>query len=224
MLDPPLKLGHEDIADNDALADLLQSWGVTLNKDLILDLNPLGQIAGLGPQVALVTSYASQPIVDQLRGTATGFPLARSLEIKNTDKTSVQKLFDSSSTSLATSNLSSPSINVNDPKNKKGPLTIGAAGSYNTGKENSQGRFVVVGSSTWAANRFIDFNGNDDLASNTVNWLASDEDLISIRPKPPEDRRITMTGRQLSWVRATSQFALPLVVVIVGVGVWWKRR
>jgi ABC-type uncharacterized transport system involved in gliding motility auxiliary subunit len=224
MLDPPLKLGHEDIADNDALADLLQSWGVTLNKDLILDLNPLGQIAGLGPQVALVTSYASQPIVDQLRGTATGFPLARSLEIKNTDKTSVQKLFDSSSTSLATSNLSSPSINVNDPKNKKGPLTIGAAGSYNTGKENSQGRFVVVGSSTWAANRFIDFNGNDDLASNTVNWLASDEDLISIRPKAPEDRRITMTGRQLSWVRATSQFALPLVVVIVGVGVWWKRR
>jgi gliding motility-associatede transport system auxiliary component len=224
MLDPPLKLGHEDIADNDALADLLQSWGVTLNKDLILDLNPLGQIAGLGPQVALVTSYASQPIVDQLRGTATGFPLARSLEIKNTDKTSVQKLFDSSSASLATSNLSSPSINVNDPKNKKGPLTIGAAGSYNTGKENSQGRFVVVGSSTWAANRFIDFNGNDDLASNTVNWLASDEDLISIRPKPPEDRRITMTGRQLSWVRATSQFALPLVVVIVGVGVWWKRR
>jgi ABC-type uncharacterized transport system involved in gliding motility auxiliary subunit len=224
MLDPPLKLGHEDIADNDALADLLQSWGVTLNKDLILDLNPLGQIAGLGPQVALVTSYASQPIVDQLRGTATGFPLARSLEIKNTDKTSVQKLFDSSSTSLATSNLSSPSINVNDPKNKKGPLTIGAAGSYNTGKENSQGRFVVVGSSTWAANRFIDFNGNDDLASNAVNWLASDEDLISIRPKPPEDRRITMTGRQLSWVRATSQFALPLVVVIVGIGVWWKRR
>ena len=224
MLDPPLKLGHEDIADNDALTNVLESWGVTLNKDLILDLNPLGQIAGVGPQVALVTSYASQPIVDQLRGTATGFPLARSLGIQNTDKTSVQKLFDSSSTSLATSNLSSPSINVNDPKNKKGPLTLAAAGTYNTGKENSQGRFVVVGSSTWAANHFIDFNGNNDLASNAVNWLSSDEDLISIRPKPPEDRRITMTGRQLAWVRATSQFALPFVVVIAGVGVWWKRR
>ena len=125
---------------------------------------------------------------------------------------------------MATSNLSSPSINVNDPKNKKGPLTLAAAGTYNTGKENSQGRFVVVGSSTWAANHFIDFNGNNDLASNAVNWLSSDEDLISIRPKPPEDRRITMTGRQLAWVRATSQFALPFVVVIAGVGVWWKRR
>jgi ABC-type uncharacterized transport system involved in gliding motility auxiliary subunit len=159
MLDPPLKLGHEEIADNDALTTLLSSWGITLDKDLILDLNPLGQIAGLGPQVALVTSYGSQPIVEQLRGTATGFPLARSLEIKNTDKTNVQKLFDSSSTSLATSNLSSPPVNVNDPKNKKGPLTLAAAGTFNTGKENSQGRFVVVGSSTWAANRFIEFNG-----------------------------------------------------------------
>jgi len=224
MLDPPLKLGHEEIAENDALTNLLQSWGVTLDKDLILDLNPLGQIAGLGPQVALVTSYTSQPIVDQMRGTATGFPLARSLDVKNTDKTSVQKLFDSSNTSLATSNLISPSVDVNDPKNKKGPLTLAAAGTYNTGKENLQGRFVVVGSSTWAANRFIDFNGNDDLASNTINWLSSDEDLISIRPKPPEDRRITMTSGQLAWVRATSQFVLPLVVVIVGVGVWWKRR
>jgi len=224
MMDPPLKLGHEEIGDNDALASLLQSWGVTLNKDLILDLNPLGQIAGLGPQVALVTTYASQPIVDQMRGTATGFPLARSLEIKNTDKTNVQKLFDSSGTSFATSNLSSPAVDPKDPKNKKGPLTLAAAGTYNTGKENSQGRFVVVGCSTWAANRFIDFNGNDDLASNAVNWLASDEDLISVRPKAPEDRRITMTGRQLTWVRAVSQFALPLVVVIMGVGVWWKRR
>jgi ABC-type uncharacterized transport system involved in gliding motility auxiliary subunit len=224
MMDPPLKLGHEEIGDNDALASLLESWGVTLNKDLILDLNPLGQIAGLGPQVALVTTYASQPIVDQLRGTATGFPLARSLEIKNTDKTNVQKLFDSSGTSFATTNLSSPEVNIKDPKNKKGPLTLAAAGTYSTGKENSQGRFIVVGSSTWAANRFIDFNGNDDLASNAVNWLSSDEDLISIRPKAPEDRRITMTGRQLTWVRAVSQFALPLVVVIMGVGVWWKRR
>jgi ABC-type uncharacterized transport system involved in gliding motility auxiliary subunit len=224
MLDPPLKLGRSDIADNDALTNLLQSWGVSLNKDLILDLNPLGQLAGVGPQVALVTHYGSQPIVNDMKGTATGFPLSRSLEIKSTDKTSVEKLFDSSSTSLATANLSSPSVNVNDPKNRKGPLTLAAAGTYNTGKENSQGRFVVVGSSSWAANGFINFNGNNDLALNAVNWLSSDEDLISIRPKEPEDRRITMTRAQLSWVRLTSQFLLPIAVVFAGVTVWWKRR
>jgi ABC-type uncharacterized transport system involved in gliding motility auxiliary subunit len=224
MLDPPLKLGRSEIADNDALTNLLQGWGVTMNKDLILDLNPIGQIAGLGPQVALVTSYSSQPIVSEMKGTATGFPLARSMDIKNADKTTVEKLFDSSGTSLATSNLSSPAVDIRDPKNKKGPLTIAAAGTYNTGKENSQGRFVVIGSSTWAANRFIGFNGNDDLALNAINWLSSDEDLISIRPKPQDDRRITMTRSQLNWVRVTSQFVLPLVIVVAGVGVWWKRR
>ncbi len=224
MLDPPIQFGRSEIAANDGLTNLLQSWGVTLDKDMILDLNPVGQLAGLGPQVALVTTYASQPIVAQMRGSAVGFPLSRSMEIKSTDKTSVEKLFDSSSSSLATSNLSSPEVSVADPKNRKGPLTIAAAGTYNTGKQNSQGRFVVTGSSSWAANRFLGFNGNGDLALNAVNWLSSDEDLISIRPKPPEDRRITMTRAQLVLVRATSQFVLPLLVVIAGTLVWWKRR
>ncbi|HKT25001.1 MAG TPA: GldG family protein, partial [Terriglobales bacterium] len=48
MLDPPLKVGRSEVADNDALTNLLQSWGVTVDKDLILDLNPIGQLAGLG--------------------------------------------------------------------------------------------------------------------------------------------------------------------------------
>jgi ABC-type uncharacterized transport system involved in gliding motility auxiliary subunit len=224
MLDPPIQFGTSPVGQNDALTSLLQSWGVTLNKDMILDLNPVGQLAGLGPQVALVTTYSTQPIVAQMRGSAVGFPLSRSMDIKNSDKTTVEKLFDSSSSSLATGNLNSPEVSVADPRNRKGPLTIAAAGTYNTGKPNSQGRFVVAGSSSWAANRFLGFNGNSDLALNAVNWLSSDEDLISIRPKQQEDRRITMTRAQLNLVRATSQFVLPLIVIITGTLVWWKRR
>jgi ABC-type uncharacterized transport system involved in gliding motility auxiliary subunit len=224
LLDPPLKIGRSEIADNDVLTSLLQSWGITPQKDLILDLNPIGQLAGLGPQVALVTSYNRHAIVNEMKGSATGFPLSRSLEVKSGDKTTVEKLFSSSDTSLATNKLDSPNIDPGDPKNKKGPLTIAAAGSYSTGKENSQGRFVVVGSSAWAANSFIKFNGNRDLALNAMNWLSSDEDLISIRPKEREDRRITMTRAQLNWVRIASQFVLPLVVIFAGVSVWWRRR
>jgi len=224
MLDPPLKLGREEIADNDALSNLLEAWGVTAEKNLILDLNPIGQLVGVGPQVALVSQYGTQPIVNEMKGTTTGFPITRSLAIKSTDKTTVEKLFDSSDSSLATSNLSSAEVKVNDPKNKKGPVTMAAAGTYKTGKESSQGRFVVVGSSSWAANSFINFNGNRDLALNAMNWLSSDEDLISIRPKDREDRRITMTRAQMSWVRNTSQFLLPLFVIVAGISVWWKRR
>jgi ABC-type uncharacterized transport system involved in gliding motility auxiliary subunit len=224
LLDPPLKFGRSEIADNDALTALLQSWGVTLDKDLILDLNPIGQLVGVGPEVALVSRYEPHAIVNEMKGSATGFPLTRSMDIKNTNKATVEKLFSSSENSLATSKLNSPKVDPNDPKNKKGPLTIAAAGSYKTGKENEQGRFVVIGSSAWAANSFLNFNGNRDLALNTINWLSSDEDLISIRPKEREDRRITMTQAQMKWVRITSQFLFPLAIVIAGVTVWWRRR
>jgi ABC-type uncharacterized transport system involved in gliding motility auxiliary subunit len=224
LLDPPLKMGRLDISDNEALTMVLEAWGITPAKDLILDLNPIGQLAGLGPQVALVTSYDSHAIVNDMKRRATGFPLARSLDIKNGDKTTVQKLFSSSDSSLATKKLNSPAIDPTDPKNIKGPLTIAAAGTYNTGKENSQGRFVVIGSSAWAANNFISFNGNPDLALNTINWLASDEDLISIRPKDREDRRITLTQSQMRWLRIASQFLLPLLIVVGGMAVWWRRR
>jgi ABC-type uncharacterized transport system involved in gliding motility auxiliary subunit len=224
LLDPPLKMGRSEIADNDALAGVLQDWGVTTDKDLILDLNPIGQLFGLGPQVALVSSYYSHPIVSEMKGITTGFPLSRSIDVKSGSKTTVQKLFSSSESSLATSKLNSPSVDPSDPKNKKGPMTVAAAGTYNTGKENSQGRFVVIGSSDWAANGFINFNGNRDLALNAMNWLSSDEDLISIRPKEPEDRRITMTNAQFRWVLISSQFILPLIVIFAGVSVWWRRR
>ena len=224
MLDPPLNVGPSAIADNAALLSLLQDWGVTVEKDLVLDLNPIGQLYGFGGQVALVNSYGTQPIVQDMKTTFTGFPLARSLTFKSTDKSTVEKLFDTSDTSFATKNLSSPKVDVKDPNNIHGPLTLGVAGTLSTGKANAQGRFVVVGSSDWASNSFINFNGNGDLATNTVNWLCSDEDLISIRPKTPEDRRITMTRAQLNMVRLVSQFVLPLIVIAGGIFVWWRRR
>ena len=111
-----------------------------------------------------------------------------------------------------------------DPNNRKGRLTIAAAGTYSTGKPNSEGRFVVTGSSSWAANRFLGFNGNGDLALNTVNWLASDEDLISIRPKTPEDRQLNMTSRRLNAAFWLSVVVFPLAVIGFGLITWWRRR
>lgn len=225
LLDPPLKMGRMDLPDNDALSTVLQSWGVTLDKDLILDPNPIGQLAGLGAEVPLVGRYESHAIVNELNGSMSGFPYARSMDIKNGDKTSVDKLFGSSPSSVAATKLDSPRINMDDPKNKKGPLTMAAAGTYKTGKENEQGRFVVVGSSEWIANSYVRvLPGNSNLALNAINWLASDEELISIRPKERDDRTLTMTNAQVRWVGITSLLMLPLAVIATGVSVWWRRR
>jgi len=224
MLDAPLKIGRLNFSDNDALAGLLNDWGVSLDKDLILDPNPIGQLMGLGPEVALVGSYDYHPIVNELKGSRTGFPLSRSLQTKNGAKTTVEKLFSSSESSVATEKLGDSNVNLDDPKNKKGPMTLAAAGTYNTGRENAQGRFVVIGSSEWASNVYIPLMGNRDLVGNTINWLASDEDLISIRPKDRDDRKMTLTQAQMNWVRNTSLYLLPLMVVFFGVSVWWRRR
>ena len=59
---------------------------------------------------------------------------------------------------------------------------------------------------------------------NMMNWLSSDEDLISIRQKEPEDRRLTLTSRQMKTVFYTSVIFLPLIALASGIGVWWRRR
>jgi len=83
---------------------------------------------------------------------------------------------------------------------------------------------VVVGSSGWVSNSILRFNGNRDLAMNMFNWLSSDEDLISIRPKEPEDRRLSLTVRQMRLILYTCLIFMPLAVIGAGISVWWRRR
>jgi len=223
MIDPPLMFGGQQIDENASLAMVLSGWGVTLQKDLVLDLSGMGQVFGAGPEYPLVTAYESHAIVREMKDVATLFPITRSLEVKNGDKTTVEKLFSTTADSFATTNLSSPEIRQG--KNDiKGPLVLGAAGTYTTGKEAGNGRFVVVGTSSFAINNFIGFNGNRDLFLNMLNWLSSDEDLISIRPKEPADRPLNMNARQVSLLFYSSVLGLPLLIVAMGVGVWWRRR
>ena len=224
LMDPPLDFGHEHIAQNNGLKDLLQSWGVTLENDLVLEENPMGQLFGFGPEIPLVSSYGTQPIVSDLKNSFTGFPVSRSMQIKNADKTTVEKLFSTSDRAIATTNLTTNEVNPSDPSNKKGPFILGAAGTYNTGKSNDQGRFVVVGSSGFLDNAMIGFQANRDLALNAVNWLSSDEDLISTRPKEAEDRRLNVNQRQMNVFAYTDLIAIPLIIIIGGVAIFLKRR
>jgi ABC-type uncharacterized transport system involved in gliding motility auxiliary subunit len=225
-LDPPLRLKGDEIGENAGLAAQLSSWGATPEKDLVIDLNPVGQAFGFSAAVVLITKYESHPIVRDLRGAPTAFPLARSLTIKNGDKTNVEKLFETTEDAFATFNLSAAEVNPNDKNNKKGPLTLGAAGTYNNGQQGNNGRFVVVGSSSWLQNNMLGVRNfaNRDLYLNMMNWLSSDEDLISIRPKEPENRPLMMTVRQMRVLLYSCLIALPLIVVAAGMSVWWRRR
>jgi len=189
-----------------------------LNKDLVLDTSGIGQVFGFSEVVPLVTSYENHAITREMKGTATAFPLARSLEVK----TGAEKLFSTSENSFSTNKLTGGEIRIDPAKDKHGPFVLGAAGTVKAGE--TQARFVVVGSSSWIANNIRSFNGNTDLFLNMLNWLSADEDLISIRPKDPEDRRITLNKRQMQTVFYSSVILLPLMAIAAGFSVWWKRR
>ena len=110
LMDPALQLRGGSTDENTTLDALLASWGVTLNKDLALDTSGIGEIFELGPEVPLVVSYESHPIVNQLKDVATAFPISRTLDVKNGDKTTVEKLFATGENSYATTDLSSGSV------------------------------------------------------------------------------------------------------------------
>jgi ABC-type uncharacterized transport system involved in gliding motility auxiliary subunit len=217
FLDPPVKFGKEEVGDNDGLVKLASDFGITPEKNLVLDTSGVGQIFGFSEAVPLVSAYETHAIVREMKGTASAFPLSRSLDVKSP----AEKLFSTSDNSFATTNLASAKIVIDPKKDKQGPLTLAAAASRTA---NGGQRVVVVGSSGWVTNGILAFNGNRDLFLNMLAWLSADEDLISIRPKDQEDRRLNVSGRQMQMMFYSSVILLPLIVIAAGFSVWWKRR
>jgi gliding motility-associatede transport system auxiliary component len=87
-----------------------------------------------------------------------------------------------------------------------------------------QGRVAVLGDSDFASNALLGFQGNQDFYLNTVAWLAEDADLISIRPKEPEDQRMFLTQQQQQTVMWLSLLFVPGLFLVWGVTNWWRRR
>jgi hypothetical protein len=88
----------------------------------------------------------------------------------------------------------------------------------------TEARVAVVGDSDFASNAALGTQGNRDLALNTINWLAQQENLIAIRPREPEDRRITITAMQQRNIFWLSFLIIPGAVLGSGVFTWWRRR
>ena len=227
-----------------SLTGLLEAWNVTVQDTLVVDPNPVARLFGADELMPLVQRYESHVIVRDLQNVATLFPLTRTLEIASDSKEGihVEPLFKSSEQSLAAANpRSGQPIQVRKGEDPQGPFTLGAAGTIEnpqTGNEDTggngrpetseeakaEGRFVVVGTSTFAANSMINFGGNRDLFLNVVNWLSRDEDLISIRPKPPDTQRLDLNEAQMRNIRILTLFLVPVFILGAGFSVWWRRR
>lgn len=213
LLSPAIQGAKEDTDANAKLTALLATWNVTVNNDLLFDAT--------GPGVLAVDNFTQHPIVRDMRGLPALIPLARSLQVK----TGAETLFSSSNEAFATKTLDLAKLQAGaPPKDANGPFVLAAATTVGGGGDaKKQGRVVVVGSVDWASAAMLNRYGNRDLFLNMLNWVSSDEDLISIRPKEPEDRRLNVKPSQF-WVLYVTSFLPALAVLASGIMVWLKRR
>ncbi|HXV42901.1 MAG TPA: GldG family protein [Anaerolineae bacterium] len=206
----------------------LQEYGLAFGNDFAVDVaNSAVTLApeGLAQQLTtpMISQYPFHEITRDLNGFQSFFPFARSIAISSTDvsATNVAPLLTTSANSWAETDLASTQLEYTEGVDWPGPINIGAAAE----DSHSGMRLVVFGNSSFAANQTISPQvANLDLFMNAVNWLAEEEELISIRPKQPTDRRLFLTPMQSNLTLLTTLIVIPLAVFGAGIAVWWSRR
>lgn len=225
------------------LEALLKEWDVELGHNIVVDVSGMGQLLGTDASVPVAANYPAHAITDRFN-LLTAYPLAQSVTgvTGNAEKATPQTFIETSQRSWAETDLKSLTgggqVSLDEAKgDRRGPISIGVAATApapeapvpaSAGSAGStpkpESRVVVVGDSDFVANNVLGIRGNSDLFLNMVNWLAQQENMIAIRPREPDDRRITLTADQQRRIVWLSLLLVPGLILGSGVYTWWQRR
>ncbi len=213
------------------LPGVLDTVGLTWNDDIVLDRqSELGN-----PWAPVVVDYPFNPITEDLAGLPTFFLTVRTLEEYPDIPPGItlSPLLQSSSDSQAATDFQGGEIQLSED-DRRGPLPFGytaegtiAAAALEAAPSDPPARLVIIGDSDFASNAYLSSPSiaNGALFLNAVAWLAEQEELIALPPRPQFDRSMApLTDRQSKFVFYSSAFGLPLLVLAIGAGVWWRRR
>ena len=238
-LDPPDKADSPPLTNLIALA---HDWGIQAGNNVVVDVSGMGRMIGTDASVPVVAPpYPAHPITQRF-GMITAFPLAREASpvTGGVNGHTAQSFIETSARSWGETDLkammTSGEVKLDEAKgDKRGPITLGSAVTASAGPATPpkrgeteapkpETRVAVIGDSDFAANGTLGVPGNRDLFMNTIGWLSQQDNLISIRPKEPDDRRITLTATQESNVMWLSLLIVPGFVFGAGIWSWWRRR
>lgn len=199
------------------LVSLIKDYGFDMGNNVIID--PSSKLVGGGDIAPIVAEYPYHLITEGFN-LATLFPYSRSVEAKEDDEFTVTVIAKTDQYSWAEDDfaLFDQGIAEKNEDDKSGPLGVVAVG------EGDESRIAVFGSVDFISNRFFDFSGNRDFFLNTINWVAGDEHLISIRPRVAEEGKLTLTVNRMRLIFSLTVIVLPAIILISGVTVWWRRR
>ena len=238
LVDPPQKVDAPPQAN---LIALLKEWSVDVGTNAVLD--PMSQLRGTQADVPVAAQYPFHAITNTFR-LLTAYPYARSVKpvegapAGRTATTFIQSgrnsWAESDLKTLTTKGEASPDFATGDVQ---GPISLAVAvaapvegaappapADADANANKPETRLVVVGDSDFAANSVAGMGGNRDMFLNMVNWLAQQENLISVRPRNPEDRRVTMTSGQETAIFWFAIAVLPGLIFLAGIQTWWRRR
>jgi ABC-type uncharacterized transport system involved in gliding motility auxiliary subunit len=246
LVDPQTDPGS---AGKPNLTAFIHDWAMSLGDDVVLDASGIGRLLGTDASVPVAANYPPHPITTNFE-LMTAFPLARSVTPVEggVNGRTAQSIVETGPQSWAEVDLAGLAkgdgrVELNpEDGDRPGPISLGAAVSAPAAEPPAapaadpsaekpaepatkpESRVVTIGDSDFASNSVIGVQGNRDFFMNTINWLAQQENLIAIRPKEPEDRRLTLTADAQSRLMMLSLLIIPGLVFAAGVYNWYRRR
>ncbi|HYO50776.1 MAG TPA: Gldg family protein, partial [Chloroflexia bacterium] len=229
-----------------SLNPILSKYGVTPQQGFALDIAKRYQ---QDPSVVVVDSYPATDITEALSRNRlpTLFPLALGLAITNTVPGFTSKTVVNTSgappISWLETNIESQQVAYDEGQDVPGPVNLAVsvepsdltASTPVTGTDTVtptnqvSTRLVVFSDVDFAANFVLGSTQvatfNSDLFGNSVSWLAGANELVSIRAKEASaPRTITLDAGQKNLILTATVFGLPMLVFLMGIFNWWRRR
>lgn len=183
---------------------------------------------GADPKIAFASRYGEHSITKNFM-LRTLFPEARKVDARDSFEFGwkVSQLIDVAPNGWLETGKIDDKISFDEKSDVPGPINIAVALERVYGKKGQ--RVVIVGNANFLSNTFLANGGNLDLGINMVNWLAGDDRLITIQPKPLKDVNViipaTPSGKAVALLIFVSfRWILPIGLLIAGFVIWWRRR
>jgi ABC-type uncharacterized transport system involved in gliding motility auxiliary subunit len=206
------------------IEDTLDRWGASPRNAIVVD-EP--RLRGSAVAFAVSEGYADHPITSRLMRHQTLWSTVRPIVATPKPGVDARELVHTSDAGWGETNLGifngQAELRYDPDKDVKGPVSIAVAAERTEGTGKGA-RLVVLGSSELASNRVLLAAYNRDLVLSAISWLEHRQERIAIGPRPTEHLRLTLDDSQLSRVLLLCVVALPLLVLLLGGGVFWVRR
>jgi ABC-type uncharacterized transport system involved in gliding motility auxiliary subunit len=218
----------EPTNDDLHLAPLADALGIRILPGVLVD----GQGAALGlkdPRMLALGDYPQHAITRGFQLT-TLFPQVSALAMAARTDWKVAPFLRSSAQSWTEfkpiDNAQSSSIQYDASAGElKGPLDFGFALSrLSPSPDKAEQRVVVIGDGDFLSNTFLGNGGNRALGERIFDWLLGDDALVNLPPRGAPDRVLQITQAQLSAVTIGFLIVLPLLLLLAGSFIVWRRR